>query len=122
MCRAAVPLTVAIAYFDARRFRHTLLEPIDVAADRRNPVRVEAILDVLPLVAANLWFDQRDEFRGLRRSGNNFTCWVQFLYLASAKLVMTLLRTRCATSSIPWETVRVMRKPSCSQTRVNETR
>ncbi len=112
MCRAAVPLTVATAYFVPARSATIFLEPVDVAADGRDPVRIEAFLDVLPLVPADLGHDQGNEIRAARGARSQFFCWVQLRYLPSPKSTMILLRTRCATSSMPCATVRVILKPS----------
>ena len=87
--------------FRARPLRHHFLEPVDVAADGRDPVRIEAFLDVLPLIPANLGHDQGNEIRGRRRARGQLFRRVQLRYLPSSKLPIMLLRTRCATSSMP---------------------
>ena len=101
MCRAAVPLTVAIAYFVPGALGHHFLEAVDIASDRRDPVRIKAFLNVLPLVPANFRDDQGYDVRGGRRTWGEFFFQAQFRYLPSPKLPITLLPTSCATSSIP---------------------
>ena len=80
--------------FRACPLRHHFLEPVDIAADRRDPIRIEAFLDVLPLVPTDLGDDQGNEIRGGRRTRGKFLFRAQFRYLPSPKLPIMLLRTK----------------------------
>src|SRR5208282_2487762 len=102
--------------------RHHFLELVDVAADRRNPVCIKAFLDILPLIPAQLRDDQRNKICGGRCTRGKLLFRAQFRYLPSPKSPIMLLRTKSATSLMPWATVRVILKPSWSVMRVNETR
>ena len=51
-CSAAVPLTVGDGVLRAERVGRHALEAVDEGADRRDPAGIEAILDVVPRVAA----------------------------------------------------------------------
>ena len=44
----------------ADKVRDQAFKAIDITADRRNPVRVEAVLNVFPFITIDAWFRKRN--------------------------------------------------------------
>src|SRR5947209_4277083 len=90
---------------------HHALETIHVRADGRNPVCIQAILDVPPLVPGNFGHAKRNEVVsrgfGLRRFGQRFK-FSQFLYCGLSRSEKSPWFNASITSLIPSTTVRAV--------------